>query len=121
MRKNSTGSAGEKAACAFLEKKGFKIAEKNYNCKIAEIDIIAYDIDRTLCFIEVKTRKNADYGRPYEFVNSRKQHKMKLGAQCYIKGKNIDCEIRFDIVEVYAHILDNTVKITGINHIENAF
>lgn len=121
MRKNISGSYGEKAVCDFLTKKGYKIAEKNYNCKIAEIDIIAYDIDGTLCFVEVKTRKNSDFGRPCEFVNAKKQHKIKLGAQCYINKENIDCEIRFDVAQVYAHLSDNTVRITKIDYIENAF
>ncbi|MBQ8525678.1 MAG: YraN family protein [Clostridia bacterium] len=121
MNIQGTGKAGEDAAAAYLVKKGYRIAERNYNCRIAEIDIVAYDENDTLCFIEVKTRKNSDFGYPGEYVDRRKQQKIRLGAASFIKHKRIDCEIRFDVVEVYAYMSGDTPKITRINHIENAF
>ena len=39
----------------------------------------------------------------------------------YINKKHIDKEVRFDVIEVYASMTGEEVKITGINHIENAF
>ena len=120
MKEKNTGRAGEDAAAEFLLKKGYRIAERNYDCTIAEIDIVAYDGDM-LCFVEVKTRKNSDFGFPCEYVDQRKQHKLRQGALCYMKQNATDCEIRFDVIEVYAHETVFGVKITGINHIENAF
>ena len=117
------GKVGEDAAVNYLKEKGYKIAERNYNCKIAEIDIIAYYKDM-LCFIEVKTRKNSAYGYPCEFVDRNKQHKIRLGAASYIKNKMTDCEVRFDVIEVYAYTKGENSgehKVTRINHIENAF
>lgn len=121
MNTTKIGLAGESAAAEYLVKKGYRIAERNYKCKVAEIDIIAYNNDDTLCFIEVKTRKNSQFGYPSEFVNGRKQHKIHLGAMSYINKKHIDKEVRFDVIEVYASMTGEEVKITGINHIENAF
>ena len=120
MRMSSTGRAGENAAVEYLVKKGYRIADRNYNCRIAEIDIVAYDND-VLCFVEVKTRKNSAFGFPGEYVDEKKQHKLRLGAMSYIKQKHIDCEIRFDVIEVYAYMAGDECKITRINHIENAF
>lgn len=120
MSIRSTGRAGEDAAAEYLIKKGYRVVERNYNCRIAEIDIVAYDND-VLCFIEVKTRKNSSFGFPGEYVDTKKQHKLRLGAMAYIKHKHIDCEIRFDVIEVYAYIAGDECRITRINHIENAF
>lgn len=121
MNTTKIGTAGEDAAANYLMRKGYRIAERNYKCKVAEIDIIAYNNDDTICFIEVKTRKNFQFGYPSEFVDSRKQHKIHLGAMSYINKKQIDKQIRFDVIEVYASITGDLIKITGINHIENAF
>ena len=59
-RKN-LGRRGETAATAFVQARGFKILETNYQTKIAEIDIIARDKD-CICFIEVKTRRSLKKG-----------------------------------------------------------
>ena len=90
MNTTKIGTAGEDAAANYLMRKGYRIAERNYKCKVAEIDIIAYNNDDTICFIEVKTRKNFQFGYPSEFVDSRKQHKIHLGAMSYINKKQID-------------------------------
>lgn len=121
MNTTSIGRLGEDAASRYLAQKGYRIVERNYNCRVAEIDIIAYNTNGTLCFIEVKTRKNSNFGYPSEYVDNAKQHKIHLGAMSYIKQKSLDVEIRFDVIEVYAHKVGDKAKITRINHIENAF
>ena len=53
---NPVGKKGEDAAAAFLQKKGYKILQRNFHIKGGEIDIVA-EKDNTLVFIEVKTRR----------------------------------------------------------------
>ena len=111
------GRNGEKRAALYLKKNGYKIIETNYKTPISEIDIIAYD-KNVLCFIEVKTRKNADFGTPSEAVDKRKQQKIIQGAFSFLQHKNLECEMRFDVVEVYA---DKDFKKVNFNLIKNSF
>lgn len=112
MDKGRIGKDKENLAVELLKKKGYKILERNYTCKIGEIDIIA-SIKNILVFVEVKYRKNEFFGLPREAVNEFKQRKIRNVASFYLKWKGkIDSTCRFDVVE----ILDD--KLT---HIENCF
>ena len=112
---NSIGKSGESHACTLLENLGFKIREKNWRHGHDEIDIIAED-QEFIIFVEVKTRKNKNYGSPEVFVNRKKQGFMIRAANTYMIRKDLDKEARFDIIAV-----------TGLGpnpevvHIPNAF
>lgn len=106
------GKIGETLAIKFLEDQGYKILETNYSNKLGEIDIIAKDNDR-IVFIEVKERASAKFGYPREAVNSYKQQKIQMVANCYLKNKRLmDSYIRFDVVEILAG---------NLTHLKNAF
>ena len=106
------GNLGEEKACQYLVKKAYKILFRNFTCKLGEIDIIALN-KNTIVFVEVKTRKDAEFGRPSEAVNFYKQRKIKNVAMVYLKLKGkMESHIRFDVIEVLND---------KINHIENAF
>jgi putative endonuclease len=96
----SLGERGEMAACGFLKEKGYKILDKNYKCKIGEIDVVAQR-DGRLAFIEVKTRTSPRFGMPQEAVDPRKQEKIFKLAQWYMKEKKLEkMSIAFDVVAV---------------------
>ena len=82
--KKKRGKRGEDLACEFLKKNGYRIAERNFRCKMGEIDIVAIDGDQ-ICFIEVKARTRTDYGMPRDAVDRRKQQKLLRCAQLYLK------------------------------------
>ena len=108
----ASGALGEEQASKFLEKKGYKILEKNFKTKLGEIDIIAKH-KNYICFIEVKNRSTLFAGRPSEAVTIPKQRKIKMTALMYLKLKGLtESDVRFDVVE----ILDDEINI-----IENAF
>ena len=88
MNKRQIGSVYELKASDYLTKKGYQIIERNYRCRIGEIDIIAIERD-CLCFIEVKYRKNEKTGDPLEAVDKRKQQKIIRTAQYYLHIQNI--------------------------------
>ena len=94
MNKRQIGSVYELKASDYLTKKGYQIIERNYRCRIGEIDIIAIERD-CLCFIEVKYRKNEKTGDPLEAVDKRKQQKIIRTAQYY---QSVKC--RFDAVGI---------------------
>lgn len=100
MNRAQTGRLGESEAASFLEKKGYRVLERNYRCRYGEIDIVARD-GAALVFVEVKTRASDRFGTPGESVDSRKQKKIILTAQYYIESNRlIDSDLRFDVVGV---------------------
>lgn len=117
MNNKFLGGIGEKAAAEYLESQGYRIIERNYKCKLGEIDIIAADKD-TVVFVEVKTRSSNTFGQPGEAVNYHKQKKIVRTALSYISNKKLfNWMSRFDVVEV---ITDND-RIIDINLIRDAF
>jgi putative endonuclease len=100
MQKKELGKKGEEAALRFLKKKGYRIIEKNYVCKMGEMDIIAREKD-TLAFIEVKTRTSAEFGPPQLAVNLSKQRQLSKVALNYLLEKRLeDVKARFDVVAI---------------------
>lgn len=118
MEKKRVGDLGEEAACHFLMKRRYIIRERNWRIQGGEIDIIAYDSDGCMVFVEVKTRKSTEYGYASEFVNYAKQQRIKRAALIYA-GE--DTLMRFDIIEVYYEARQNTMYVTKFNHIKDAF
>ncbi|MBS3946151.1 MAG: YraN family protein [Melioribacter sp.] len=115
--KRKTGSEGEEIACEFISKLGYKIVERNYQFGHGEIDIIAKD-GEILVFIEVKYRKNLEYGPPELAITKGKQNLVKRTATAYLWEKEIKDELsRIDVIAI--------LKLPGqkpqINHIINAF
>lgn len=99
MNKRSVGSFYEEAVSAYLKEKGVQIIEKNFRCRMGEIDLIGIDGD-TLVFFEIKYRKNNLYGSPLEAVDYRKQKKIISVAKYYLTYKDVDKYIRFDVIGV---------------------
>lgn len=112
------GAFGEDLACNYLESKGYRILERNFNCKVGELDIIAMEGDN-LVFIEVKSRTSTGYGNPSEAVSYTKQKRIVKAALFFMtKHKLFDYMSRFDVIEV---MTDGTKENSSINLIKNAF
>lgn len=107
------GSRGEQVAKRYLESKGYIFRTQNYRSKTGEIDLIFQD-GPILVFVEVKTRKNAAYGAPREYVNQQKQMRILRTAEYFCRQYGLSFQPRFDVVEVY-------MEDRKICHIENAF
>ena len=100
MQKKELGKKGEELAFRFLKKKGYRMIEQNYVCKMGEMDLIAMEKD-TLVFIEVKTRTSTTFGPPQLAVNSSKQRQLSKVALNFLKEKNLeDVRARFDVVAI---------------------
>ncbi|MBQ6365076.1 MAG: YraN family protein [Oscillospiraceae bacterium] len=98
--KRTAGSYGEDVAAAFLTRKGYTVLQRNFSCRLGEIDIIASDA-AYLLFVEVKLRKDAEHGLAREFVTGSKQKKIILTAKYYLSKHPTALQPRFDVVEVY--------------------
>lgn len=102
MATDLLGRWGECVAQAYLEKKRYRAVAANYRCRMGEIDLIVEN-RHFIVFVEVKLRKNGDFAAAMEYVDRRKQEKIRKTAQLYLSQNDIgDKQPRFDVVEVYA-------------------
>lgn len=115
------GQKSERQAEQFLKSQGLTLVERNYRCKLGEIDLIMRH-DEVLVFVEVRYRKQQEYGSASETVDARKQRKLIRTAQHYLQvqfgGNEPAC--RFDVVGIRG----NQTPQSGQNPIEwlaNAF
>ena len=77
---------------------------------------MARDRQGTLCFVEVKLRGSSAIALPREFVDSRKQQRLRSAAELYLAANELDVPVRFDVAEVYDEGGSLRIK-----YIENAF
>lgn len=113
----SVGGVGESIAVTYLKGQGFKIVECNFRSVCGEIDIVARD-GRTIVFVEVKCRKNDNYGPPQLAVTPFKQRQISKAALVWLSRKKLyDAEARFDVVAIMLRDHD----LPEIEHIRNAF
>lgn len=105
------GKSAEDRAVAFLAGLGYEIVERNFTCKMGELDIVARK-DGTVVFVEVKSRAETKFGLAQEAVVFTKRRKLLRAAALYAQLKRLDCPQRFDV------IADGP---DGLEHIEDAF
>lgn len=113
---NDFGNLAEQLAADFLEKKGYKILVKNFRYQKAEIDIIA-SFENLIIIVEVKARGSDIFMEPQEAVTKKKIKSLVMAADFFMKDRNLDQEVRFDIIAV----LPDERKKLQIMHLEDAF
>jgi putative endonuclease len=90
------GKAGEDYTVGYLEQKGYKILERNWQDGHRELDIIAMKDDLTI-FVEVKARSGIEMGFPEESITKKKIKNLKQAAENYMLLKNVS-NVRFDVM-----------------------
>lgn len=113
------GAWGESLAADYLRKRHYKIVATGYRSRFGEIDLIVQD-KRYLVFVEVKLRKSDSFAKAYEYVDKKKQERIRVTAAAYLAEYPTDLQPRFDIVEVYAPAGLDTEK-PRIQHWEGVF
>jgi putative endonuclease len=114
--KRNIGKDGERSALSFLEHRGYTILDRNYTFNHGEIDIVARDKDE-LVFVEVKMRRNPQFGSPEESVTPAKQELLRRTAEGYVLEKGLEnCSCRFDVVAIR-----NENGLKTFVHYKNAF
>lgn len=118
-RNNLVGAWGESLAAEFLRKKRYQLVASGYRCRFGEIDLIVKN--RTfLVFVEVKLRKSASFAHAYEYVDKRKQEKLRITASVYLSENPTPLQPRFDVIEIYAPEGTATLH-PVVHHLEDAF
>jgi putative endonuclease len=116
--KRELGDWGEEKAVTYLRWRGWHIVERNFSCRLGEIDIIASRF-QVLAFIEVKLRRDDSHGEAREFVTRSKQERLIATAQFWLSQHDCELQPRFDVIEVYAPQGENGPL--RINHLPDAF
>jgi putative endonuclease len=118
LPQKSLGRRGEDAATRFLKRLGYRILARGLDSRLGELDIIAVD-DRTIVFVEVKTRTTTDAGHPADAIDATKQRRMTQAALAYLKSHGLlQYAARFDVVAV---TWPENARRPTIEHYKNAF
>lgn len=101
INKREEGSYWEERAASYLTGQGLRILERNFRCRIGEIDLIARE-GKTLVFLEVKYRRDLKSGSPEEAVSRTKQRRICRSADYYrmLHGVPEDAPCRFDVIAI---------------------
>ena len=113
------GRWGEEKVAEWMRQKGYRVVAAGYRCRHGEIDLIA-EHGKYICFTEVKLRKSDLFAQAREFVDARKQERLRITAQHYLAETACGLQPRFDVAEIYAPDGIFTKK-PKIIYLENAF
>lgn len=116
---NLTGAWGEALAAEYLRKKRYRLLGTGYRSRYGEIDLIVCN-KTYLVFVEVKLRRTSSFAQAREFVDLKKQNRIKTTASVYLSQNPTELQPRFDVIEIYAPEGTATKK-PIINHLEDAF
>lgn len=117
MKTRARGNQGEAEVANYLRKKGYTLLASQWRCRFGELDLVAKDRDGTICFVEVKLRGAGSIALPREFVDTRKQERLRKTAAAYLSTHELDAPARFDVAEVYEEN-NGTLR---IEYLEDAF
>ena len=116
-----SGAWGEGVAAEYLQAKGYRILGRNVRFgSRCELDLVARSpAPEALVFVEVKTRRNEEFGRPASAVDRGKRRALGRAAMRYLQRiKAKPARIRFDVVEVVG-APDGPPPV--VRHVESAF
>jgi putative endonuclease len=94
---NRDGAQAEDLALRFLLGQGLKLKERNYTCRLGEIDLILLD-GATLVFVEVRMRSSRSFGGAAESITARKRVRLIRAARHYLSQQSAIPACRFDAV-----------------------
>ncbi len=132
MDSKKLGNVGEEIATTYLRERGYQVIERNFYIRGGEIDLIMLD-EKTLVFVEVKTRTQTDFGSGIEAITRNKKRILRRTMQTYIEkitapsnkeNQNADknpiikfTTIRFDVISLELDLQNSRVK--KLTHIKN--
>ncbi len=101
------GINAENLAFEYLKRKGLKLVQRNFRCRLGEIDLIMQDDDQ-LIFVEVRYRASSGFTNAGLTVDIHKQRKLIRTASIFLAGHTgySDNVIRFDVVAINGNDVD---------------
>jgi len=95
-RAGAGGAQAEALAAAYLQGQGLRLLQRNYRCRLGEIDLVMAD-GPVLVFVEVRLRRNADFGGAAASITAAKRQRILRAARHYLSGRP-EPACRFDVV-----------------------
>jgi len=90
------GNLAEALVADYLQVRGLRLIERNYSCRMGEIDLILAD-GPTLVFAEVRLRRSAGFGGAAASITAGKRQRILRAARHYLSGRpEVPC--RFDVL-----------------------
>lgn len=99
MTNYASGHTAEKYAAEHLEQQGFKVKELNWKTRYCEIDIVA-EKNKTVWFVEVKSRKNSRQGFGYEYITPKKLNQMRFAAEMWVQNHKWSGDYRLAVISI---------------------
>jgi len=105
------GKTAEQVAGEYLKKQGYKVINVNWKTKYCEIDIVA-ELDKVICFVEVKYRKNDSQGKGFDYITDKKLRQMERAAEMWVIDNSWDGEYQLAGIELSGdYVVDNFCEI----------
>jgi putative endonuclease len=110
-----SGKDAELQALQYLQQHGLRLLAQNWLCKRGELDLVMLDGD-TVVFVEVRYRKNTQWGGALDSIDERKRQKLVFAAQYFLQSESrwADHPCRFDVVAIDSNAAQ-------LNWLQNAF
>ena len=111
LNARNKGTILESMAIDYLKNKGVLLIQRNFCCKLGEIDLICKD-QNELIFIEVRYRKNNTYGNAEESINYKKRQKLIKAALYFLQNtkKYDNSPCRFDVIAINGNIINPNIE-----------
>ncbi len=101
LSRHELGAFGEQVAVDYLRAIGLRIVARNWRCRYGELDVIAADGDRTVVFVEVKTRSGDGFGGIAQAVTHAKVRRIRRLAGIWLAGQDTSWgQVRIDVIGV---------------------
>ncbi len=98
--REQVGNTGEDEALAEYRRCGYRVLARNWRCPLGELDLVLIR-GQLVVFCEVKTRRGAAFGGPFEAVTWQKQRKLRQLAEAFLRAMRLDpTAVRFDVASV---------------------
>lgn len=118
MNKRQIGNVGEDYIAQLLQRKGFRLLQRNFYIRGGEIDLIL-EKQGKLIFVEVKTRSGNEFGSAFDSITAKKKQHLRRAAELYMQMyEKFDREVEFWAAAVH---LDAGGRIAGYEIIDNIF
>jgi putative endonuclease len=118
--RHALGRAGEQAALEHLQRLGLRLVARNHRTRFGELDLVVAD-DRTLVFVEVKTRRAGRVASPWDRLDEHKQQQVRRMAAAFLSEvteRPHGLDLRFDAIGV---VFDARGRLVRLDHLEGAF
>ena len=109
--RQTLGKEGEAIAAQYLQGLGYLLHEQNVRLHPDEIDLVMFDpADRSLVFVEVKTRRAKSEYSPLLNITASKVRALRRAARSWVEQRGYEGSYRIDVITVVAGTVVDHLK-----------